>query len=469
MAKSTKKSKNKKGKTAQTTSQQMSKKGYFESGRLTNLPLDNSFLATIKQGDYPYLYAAFTRRHINGNLSFAIFGIADQEGDVMEVIYDFNKTQEEFDEFRTLIKLEAFSDREALQQLMYDTVLTARSMGVKFPAEFHIARQIFSVNLEVWQEVSGKKLAVFQNRTAVYDSTTEEAKTGDKQAAADFAPYTTAVYNPDTVSHWDRTSWKDFLEKMEFFTPNDFYEKGFTPIGYLFEKTMLQDYPVTGGLQKVFDRLATALPPISTKRNTGTYQPGAYETLIENALWQRVHRPLGTPDDQMTLTLLRDAIHQYPDNPELSSSLQDFFKYTDQPEALFQLARSNYEKYPLMDFAFIGYFTTIIKQKRKPLINDFFAKGYLIEDHYPEGFEFFDRHFQFYYLMMGDYFASVKDYGALWALHKCICKTALFQQSELFQKSWQDLLIKPVVLMATRLVENSEEQNEAVIDRVLNN
>lgn len=466
MAKKTKKKINK---ASQVGAQQMNKKSYFESGRLSRLTEDDVFLGTDEQNGYKYLYPVFTRKHINGHISFAVFGVAAEDGDIVEVLYDFNQSPEDFDDLKEHLSLELIDDRNAVVQLIYDMVLTTRIAGIKMPADFSIASRILPFDVETWHQCAGKKLASFQKQPAVYDSSDEEARINDHEAAVDYAAYNTTIYNPKEVSHWGKPEWDQFLLDMDDFEREDYFEKGFTPIGFLFEQVMLEDYPVTGTIKRACDHLSTALPPLSTARIPESYQSSDYEILMENALWMSIRQIAASSDDPKTLRILEELIDQYPNNPEFRNQLQDFYKITDQQEALFGTVLDNYSRFPLQDFAFVGYFTTIIAQQRQGLIDAFFAKGYLIEDHYPKDFVFFDRHFQFYYLMLGQYLASIEEYGSVWTLYQRLSNTDLFKRSELFQKCWQDLLFKPIALMATKLVTGSKEEKDGIIKKALNN
>lgn len=468
MTKNSKKTRNKKSKAKGPVAQQMGRSSYFESERLARLPMGDSFLSTAEENDVPYVHVAITRRHTNGHICYAIFGIAADVGDLYEVLYDFNTPTEAFDDLMDYMQFEPYNDLNALEQLIHDAELSSKTSGYKIPADHHIARRILSNKMDTgWREISHEKLALFQTMSTENTPSEQEQKQQDEEAAKGFASFEATVYEPGIVRQWNHADWDQFLLEMDQFASTDILDVGFTPLAYLFETNLLQNYPASAPLLSAFNRLKSMQPRMSSTALPITYQPSSYEILMENALALAIDSKSVQEYPKKYIASLQDLIKQYPDNPEFYHQLYQLYEENDLEEDTFALAVDNYQRFPLMDFAFTGYLTTIFFQNKQNLIDAFFKKGYLIEDHYPEDFVFFDRHYQFYYLTLGQYLANEQEFQALWILYDIISRTELYQRSKLFQKGWQDVLFKAISKIVILLLEGTNQEREALIQNAL--
>lgn len=446
----------------------MGKSGYFESERLARLPMGDCFLSTAEENDVPYVHVAITRRHTNGHICYAIFGIAADVGDLYEVLYDFNIPTEAFDDLMDHMQFEPYNDLNALEQLIHDAELSSKTSGYKMPSDYHIARCILSNKMDTgWREISHEKLAEFQTMSTGQVPSEQELKTQDEEAAKTFAVFEATTYNPEEVRQWDHADWDQFLLDMDQFANIDIFEAGFTPLAYLFEKNLLHNYPISAPLLSAFNRLKGMQPRVSPNAIPHKYQPSSYEILMENAIALAFDSKT-IQDPKKYMASLQELIKQYPHNPEFYHQLYQLYDKTGQEDDTFALAVDNYQRFPLIDFAFTGYFTAILYQDKQDLIQAFFEKGYLIEDHYPEDFIFYDRHYQFYYLTLGHYLAKEEQFQALWMLYGIISHTEQYRNSKLFQKGWQDLLVKPISRIVALLFECTNQQREALIQNTLN-
>lgn len=465
MAKNKKKSKGKKHQSIFTLPvAPLGKKGYFESDRLPKLPIDGCFISRSTSEELDYIHVAITRRHTNGNLSFGFFGMPQPYGELYEVMYDFNISQDKFDEFAAYVELEPFDDLMAIEQLIIDAVLISKTSGFKTPADLHIAGRILSEKLSPWHEISQVKLAPFQIEDQP-EAIDEKISHQQEQHATNASEiYTATIYEPEKVRHWGKSDWETFVLEFEQFNKMDFFEKGLTPLCYLFEKNMLQDYPIDASLQKALSRLAGLQTQLTNQRTPDTHKPSSYEILMEKGLDWAMDEGQHT---KTSLSTLLELTQKYPDNPVFYRQLFDIYDQTENSDALLTTAIDTYQRFPLMGFAFINYFKTMFYQNQEKMIESFFNKGYLIEDHFPKEFVFHDLHYHFYYLVLGNYLAVNSQYGALLMLYKIIAQTEYFKNSPLIQKGWQGTLADPISVICSKLIASDHTERECIINTAL--
>jgi len=162
------KPKNKKKKSGSTgpnggASTTLTAKAYFESGRVSKLPLDQIYYGKEFLQNEEVHTVIFTRRHINNNISFAVFCIHDQLGYNFVANAMFNTPIELLENKLYTIKPARAEQIPSLLKLLADSMVATETFKAMPKDEYPFASLILPSEEEStnWK-AEPQKLATFQ-------------------------------------------------------------------------------------------------------------------------------------------------------------------------------------------------------------------------------------------------------------------------------------------------------------------
>jgi hypothetical protein len=471
MAKSNKK-KNGKGKSkTMVPTPTVSKRSYFESERLRNLPFDRCYFGHYKDQGDKFLMAVFTRRHVTGNISFGYFGISDDFGELFDVFYDYNLSQEDFDELFKDYELAPFDKIQALEQLVYDAALCVHCFGENLPEEFNIAKRILPDQLEGWEEISLEKLASFQvvqteeNTAELPDKWQDINDISDNELSDNEA----VLYDPTTVQQWTAADWKSFqLELMA--NSNDkaaIFDDWFIPLAYTFEKVFLQEWPRYKDWDNALAILESSPANLTMVPDKLTYKSTSHEWLVENALWYGIEDTAGQNVPLRMVAILEEMIQKYPQNPRFKILLHTYYKNLNQQQKALEVSSTYHKLLPKNSKWLIYYFADIVLSGNDELISNFLAQGCLLEQHLAQKKQFYYRDYFFYYFTLGNSLAGATNIGTLWRLYKALTHIPEFKEYKVMQKVWQNLLYFPLHVSFELFLRNDPKEMEQAMAKIL--
>ena len=476
-------------------------KAYFESGRLAKLPLDKIYYGKDDFIEGQFMHTVIiTRRHVNGNISYATFAIYDGAGIGDVMLTEFNSPEEEMDKFlETTVAVAAPSEYPSLLRLIKEAKISSSLILNRESSRYEYGYLILPTDEELkalkdWQGASAP-LASFQTAQSHYFDPEKIFLLNHNYTVMDL-DFKAGVYSSSLFSDWTRQQWQAFLsEDYRSSVEDESFHTQHMPYMYILEKVILEGGPtgkpaenrdsnydketeeveaeLTSAINKDLDNLEHNAQQIQSKLISTwsslpeSYQPSELERLYENTLAKAIYGPSFLERPNKIISKIQSLIETYPDNHE--------FKYylalallqadTDWNQAV-TLLENNIALEPENALRILQYFDAIWEIDDISF-SDIIDQWILNDKHLLSIKHIYEPHLHAYYLKIAEYLKFMGWPRELLRLYKIISTYPLFKQSDDLQKRWLALFHENHLDLVTYKNNLTEKELETWLDMLV--
>lgn len=480
------------GKLLKSTKRQTNKETYFESGRIKSLAPGRYYIGhTFSKKEEMIIFITITRKHVNGNISFVIFGIHDKTGWIEKVQYDFNVPCGDFDAFIATTNMVDFEDYEALEHLIFDAEIQSRKNG-NLHKDYWLAEKILASDKVINLGERHRLLATFQSPVAGQKVAINE------RYLANHLGSKFASYEPEFAEKWDRDQWEAFISELPAGGLDPDFSKlnsgNLTPLIYLFEKTELPFLTESKKTTVIFEQLSSqqacylsafnkvqipednkqsdrlSLTPSDPNQqqqevNLFDYEPNEEEHFLQISLDEDMQIEKSKADHLLIIKRIRMAMRKYPENPYFKNLLYAAYRCADEAYAAEKVAVENYKARPDSVHFTLIYLAELEAHGSSARLKRFFKKGYLWEDHFGKEQIITGKNFFWYYQLVAGYFALQLDFASFWHLYHFLTKYPGYNQF-LDTRAWLPFQFLIAFWLAQKLDKSPKHEISLRLDKL---
>ena len=248
------------------------------------------------------------------------------------------------------------------------------------------------------------------NTDSTYDYLIARKKEFDDQIK-ELIPTDYPDYDPGYCKDWRRLDWEQFVEELIYLEklPDLYNARLFTPLLYMFFHGLLPELAADSLVLEALDFLGTHPAETGYEPNFDLgYKPSIQEVLSMSKIQQDYRGSKDINKRRKLCKQLEKMNEQYPENPYIMTLLHDFYRDLEDGQMAYRQACRMYNSSKDTEQAVVKYFMEICKNDKKQLLEQFFKKSVLLENHLPEGIKSYNLYnYHHYYHTLATYYVRI--------------------------------------------------------------